>query len=183
MGVTVTPCPARGHCQAPEPGQDLGDAPAGSGDTRCARDVAVPPRAGTHPVSSMIQPSHESGHRQSPGRRGEDRAGGAHCAAASLVAPRRVPTVPTAPREAGTCGRAVLVPHHAHVLPQGLRQCHRHGRHVAVLRGSDAVSPREPPALAPARPRGALPAPTSLTPPARAGEQMPPTKAVPLRLL
>lgn len=38
---------------------------------------------------------------------------------------------------AGTCGRAVLVPHHAHVLPQRLRQRHRHGCHVAVLHGRD----------------------------------------------
>lgn len=48
--------------------------------------------------------------------------------------------------------------------------------------GRDAGSPRGPPAC-PRPALGGLPAPTSLTPPARAGEQMPPTKAVPLRLL
>lgn len=72
---------------------------------------------------------------------------------AGLVAPRPVPMAPVAPREGCTCGRAVLVPHHAHVLPQSLCQCHRHGRHVAVLREGRGVTAGTP-GLSPARPRG-----------------------------
>lgn len=106
----------------------------------------MPPRAGTHPVSSMIQPSHESGQRQSPGGRG-DRLG-----VPAVLPPawwhHGVPALsPSRPcGVAGTCGRPVLVPHHAHVLPQSLRQRHRHGRHVAVLRRRDGgVTAGNPP--------------------------------------
>lgn len=143
--------------------------------------VAAPPRAGTHPVSSMIQPSHESGQRQSPGR--EDRGWGAGCPTASSVAPQGPLIVPTLlPGVPGTCCRVVLVPHHAHILPQRLHQRHGHERHVAILHGRDgAVTAGIP--LSPARSPGGFAAPTSLTPPARVGEQMPPTKAAPLRLL
>lgn len=74
----------------------------------------------------------------------------------------------------------MLVPHHAHVLPQRLCQRHGHGRHVAILHGRDSGVTGGGPHAQPTR---LLSSPTSLTPPLRPGEQMPPTKAVPLRLL
>lgn len=141
--------------------------------------MAVPPLAGTHPVSSMMQPSHESGHRQSPGRRGD----GLGVPAVRLPAwcPRSVPIPLPWGWQVPAAVRCLF-----HIMPTFCPSvCASVTAMAATLpycTGGTGESPEGPPHSQPAL-MGALTPLTSLTPPARAGEQMPPTKAVPLRLL